>query len=504
MTVLAILTLGALTLFTSLLHSAIVAQRQAAASSLATNQMEYLKSLPYDHLAVAGGPIVSTTTIPASFTKKIQGITYTVTTSVSYADDAYDGCGSYPNDTLKQKYCRNYPPPSDAPATDNNPGDYKDVRVAVTDPSGTQLASLDTQVAALVAETASNTGALFVNVVDDSGQPVSGATVHVVNGAINPAVDVTDTTDQNGLSIFYDLPPSTTGYNYTITGSKSGYSTLTTLKPSGSLQPTYPSQNLIAQNSSYVTLTIKQQGDSSLVIEATDLSGNPLSGAKVYAKGGYKKYTATSDTSYYYDNMSPSDTRPSTDSNGLAAMTGLVPGSYIFCGDLGATGCSIGGTTYYLAAAVPYGGNNSLQPINVPIYDPSNPPTTTYGYNGTDYLQKVRLMLTTDSSFPRVATLAPYDVSTSGGTLSNFNFTITGSNLPCSSSAGSCSTNVKFVQGGTTFTASCTGSSSGVELDCTVNLTGATVGTAQLVVSVGSKALTLPVSPLQGGLSVTP
>ncbi len=501
LTVLAIIGLGAFSLFTSLLHSAIVAQRQAVASSLANNQMEYLKSLPYDHLAVTGGAIVSTTTIPPSFTKKVQGVTYTVTTSITYADDAYDGCGSYPSQALKQKYCRNYPPPSGAPSTDSNPGDYKDANVTVTDPSGTSLASLDTQISALVAETASNTGALFVNVIDDSGQPVSGATVNVVNGSVSPAVNASDTTDQNGLAIFYDLPPSTTGYHYQITGSKSGYSTLATIAPSGTLQPTYPSQNLIAQSSSYVTLTLKLQGTDSLVLETTDTDGNPLGGAKVYVKGGYKKYTATDDTSYYYDDMSPSDNRPTTDAGGMAALTGLVPGSYTFCGDSGDTGCSIGGTTYYLAAAVPYGGNNSLQPITVPIDDPSNPPSTTYNYNSVNYLQKVRLMLTTDPSFPRVASLSPSDASLSGGTIANFAFTIKGSNLPCGSSPGSCSTTVKFVQGGTDFVASCTGSSSGVELDCTVDLTGAALGTAQLIVSQGGHVLTLPTTPM-GGLNV--
>lgn len=502
--VLAILSLGAFTLFTSLLHSAIVAQRQAVATSLATSQMEYLKTLPYDHLAIAGGPIVSTTTIPATFTKKIQNVTYTVTTSISYADDAYDGCGSYPNQALKQQYCRNYPPPTGTPSVDNNPGDYKDVSVSVTDPSGTRLASVDTQIAALVAETASNTGALFVNVVDDSGQPVVGATVNVTNTSTTPAVNVTDTTDQNGIVIFYDLPPSTTNYKYQIAGSKSGYSSLTTIVPSGTLQPTYPSQNLIAQSSSYVTLTLKQQGTPSLLVETTDTAGNPLPNVKVYIKGGYKKYTATSDTSYYYDNMSPSDVRPTTDASGLAALSNLVPGSYVFCGDAGATNCKIGNTTYYLAAAVPYGGNNTLQPINVPTYDPSNPPTTTYAYNGGNYLQKVRLMLTTNSNFPRVSTLSPSDVSASGGTVSNFAFTVKGTNLPCSSSPASCSTSVKFVQGSSTYTASCTGSSAGTQLNCTVNLNGAVVGTAQIIISAGGNALSLPTDPLQGGLDVTP
>ena len=78
--------------------------------------MEYLKSLPYDSLAVAGGSIYTTgPTLPASFTKTLNGVTYTVKTSISYVDDAYDGCGSYTTQALKELYCRNSPPPSGAP-----------------------------------------------------------------------------------------------------------------------------------------------------------------------------------------------------------------------------------------------------------------------------------------------------------------------------------------------------------------------------------------------------
>ena len=505
--VLAILSLASFDLFTSLLHSAIVATRQAVASTLATNQMEYLKSLAYDNLAVTGGPIVSSTTIPATITKKVNGDTYKITTSISYADDAYDGCGSYPTQALKQQYCFNYPPPSGAPAVDTNPADYKDVNVKVTDVSGLTLAQLDTHIAALVAETASNTGALFVQVDDDSGDPISGATVSVTNSSVSPAVNVSDTTDENGLVIFYDLPPSTSGYQYVINASDSGYSSLATIAPSGSLQPTYSSQNLIAQSSSYVTLTLKPMAADSLVIETTNTSGAALPNAKIYVKGGYKKYTSSTDTSYYYDTLSPTDTRPVTDSTGLTSLNNLVPGSYFFCGDAGATSCSVGGTTYYLAAAVPYGGSNPLQPINVPSYDSSNPPSTTYTYGAnTDYLQKVRLMLTTSSTFPRVASITPYDGSLSGGTLSSFSFSLTGTNIPCSSTASSCSTHVSFIQGSNTYTAACTGvaGNSTQTLNCSVNLSSASAGNTQMVVQVGSNTLTLPAAPMLGGIIVEP
>lgn len=502
--VVASLSLGAFSLFTALLHSAITAQRQAVASTLATNQMEYLKSLPYDSLAVAGGAIYATTTIPATITKKVDGQTYTVTSAISYADDAYDGCGSYPNPTLKQKYCRNYPPPSGAPSQDTNPADYKDINVSVTDTSQSNLATLDTQVASLVAETNSNTGALFVNIVDDSGNPVVGATISATNSVTSPAVNVSDTSDANGLVIFYDLPPSASGYNYKIAASNSNYTALATIAPSGSLQPTYSSQNLLAQSSSYVTLTLKPVGTNSLVIETTGVTGSPLPGAKIYLKGGYKKYTATTDTSYYYDTLSPSDIRPLTDASGLAALTNLVPGPYVFCGDVGATSCAVGSTTYYLAAAVPYGGSNPLAPISVPTYDASSPPATTYTYGSTAYLQKVRLMLTTSSSFPRVSGITPAQGSLASGTLSDLSFSVTGVNLPCSATAGSCSTTVKFLQGSNTYTATCTGSSGGVQLTCTINLTGVAAGGTQLVIISGGNTLTLPAGPLLGGFIVTP
>ena len=500
LTVLAVVAFSLTGLFTSLVHSAVIAKEKAVATTLATNQMEYLKSLPYDNLAVAGGSIYTSNPLPASSTQTINGIKYTIKTSVSYIDDAYDGCGSYPTQALKQTYCRNYPPPSGAPATDTNPADYKIVDVAVFNPGSTQLAEVDTQISARVAETASTTGALFVSVVDNNGAPIPGATVGVVNSVTGP-VNVADNTDENGIAIFYGLPPDSQT-RYVVTASKSGYSTLYTINISGVLQPTYSNQKILTQQSSYVTLVLKLQGSNSLLMETTDANGSALPGVSVYLKGGYKSYTSSTDTTYYYDNLSPTDIRPKTDANGLAAVQNLVPGTYIFCSDAGDSGCTINGSKYYLVAAIPYGGNNSLNPIVVPTYDPNNPPATTYSYNGQNYLQKVRLMLSSNANLPRVFTLSPDDASLSGGALGNFQFTITGQKLSCGTGNG-CSSSVKFVQNSKNYTASCSGGSSGIQLNCTVNLTGISGGNAQLVVGTSSGTLNLPFSPQIGGLSVT-
>jgi len=472
-------------LFVSLVHSTIIAKRRDTALTLATNQMEYLKSLPYDSLIVQS---------PTTANKTINGVKYTITTTIKYVDDAYDGCGAgYNAQTPIAVYCRNYPPPSGAPATDLNPADYKIAHVSVTDNSGANLASVDTEIAARVSETASTTGALFVHVVDASGAPVSGATVTVTNTTVTPNVNKSDSSDANGTVIFYGLTPDS-GNDYIITATKSGYSSLSTIGASGSLQPTYANQKILSQQSSTVTLTIAPMGANSLLLETTDVSGNPLANVKVYAKGGYKKYVATSDTSYYFDNMSGSDTRPTTDASGLAAISNLVPiNKYIFCGDNGDVNCKIGATTYYLAAAVPYTGLNSLAPITVPTYDASNPPGTVFTYNGNDYLQKVRLMLTTNANFPRVFKMDPYQISLSGtSNLSSLIVTLTGYNLTSASA--------KLTQGSTVYSGSaCSGTTT--QLQCTFNLTGITNGTAQLSVTNASGTLTLPVNPL-GGFNV--
>lgn len=507
MVVFAIAAISFFGLYNSLIRSTIVAKREAVALTLATNQMEYLKSLPYDNLIVIGGSIPGTGYIQPTSTQTINGVKYTVTTSINYVDDAADHCANiYATTTDKLRKCRGST--TSTPTDDNNGADYKIAHVLVTDPTGAHLAETDTEIAAKVAEAASTQGALIVNVIDESGNPLPGATVTVVNNTVIPTINLSGTTDIFGSVTFFNMPPDS-GTDYVITASKSGYSTLTTINKAGSLQPTYPNQKMLAQQGSYSTLRLYPQGVNSLLIEAVDTNGNHVANLSVAVKGGYKKYTDPSDTSYCFDTtatscsaaMTPSTT-VTTGGDGMATLSNLVPGGYIFCGDDGSSGCKVGSTTYYLVSALPYGGTNSLSPITVPTYFASSPPSTTYPYNGQPYLQEVRLIVSSSANFPRVFSLNPYEVSKSAGTINNFSFTITGQMLSCGNGLG-CSSNVKFVQGANTYTANCTGGSGGDVLNCTVDLTGISTGTAQLVVGTNNGTIALPTTPL-GGLNVTP
>lgn len=489
---LAALTISFFGLFISLVNSTVVAKRKAAANALAINQMEYLKSLPYDALAVQGGSIITASPIPAVLEKKVNNAWYKVKTSISYVDDAYDGCGPYPNLETKKKYCRNYPPPSSAPATDTNPADYKDLNVTVTDRGGKRLAFVDTQVSARVAETASATGALFVSIYDPSGTGVSGATVSVKNTTTSPVVQVSDDTDGNGMAIFYGLPPDP-GQDYVISVSKDGYSSLTTLGRNWSAPiPMYPNQRIVSQQASNVSLIIAPLATHSLVVETTDTSGTPLGGVSVHIKGGYKMYASDSNTMYYYDNMAPNDIRPITNAAGLVGVNELAPvGKYIFCGDDGAGGCKVGWTSYYLAAALPYSGTKSLQPITIPIADPATPPA--YTHEGNAYQQKVRLMLTTNSNYPRVFEITPDYVNKSTN-LSNVKIVISGKNLSGATMG---------LKQGTIVLTPKTCSRSDTSLNCNFDMTSLQEGDVEVSVTNGSGTLTLPVTPL-GGMHVRP
>jgi prepilin-type N-terminal cleavage/methylation domain-containing protein len=498
MVIIATLIVSAASTYIALQSSAALARHKSIGTELATNKIEGLKALPYDNLAVAGGAIYHPSPLPASETKSINGYTYTIKTSINYIDDAYDGCGNYANATIKQALCRNYPPPSGAPGTDLNPADYKIANVKVFGYNNKKFAELDTQIAARVAETDSTTGALSVSIMDDSGNPISGATVQASNNTISPNVLVTDSTDANGNAIFYGLPPDS-NTDYIISASKNGYSSLTTISSSGSLSATYPSQAVFSQTGSNVTLVLKPMTTNSLIVSTVDTDGNPLSGMKVAIKGGYKKYQDLTNSEYYFNNQSPSDIRQTSDSGGLIYLQNMVPGEYIFCGDSGNSGCNIGGTNYIVAAAVANQSDHSFNPMSVPSFLSGGPL-----YSG--YSQLIRLILTTSTTMPTIKTITPSQVDQAN--VSNFHFMLEGTNLTCYAQGSGCPTTVKLrEQGGPTITATnCYDdeNTSGIKMECDIDLSSMTAGMKYLELSNGGGILSIPFwADAKGGVGVS-
>lgn len=178
MAILVSLSVAVLGAYTILVSSAGLAKMKSAGLGLATQQLEYLRSLPYDYLAVQGGSINSSgPKIPGTKQLSSGNYTFVVTTTIQYADDAYDGCLGYP---AAQSYlCRNGPPKTGT-AVDSNPRDYKLADVVVREKkSNREVARVSTQIAARVAETAGNTGALLVTVTDSIGQAIEIGRAHV-------------------------------------------------------------------------------------------------------------------------------------------------------------------------------------------------------------------------------------------------------------------------------------------------------------------------------------
>jgi len=185
------------------LSISVVAHSKAriGATSVAQEQMEMIRSFPYDNVGTDGG-------IPAGDIEQIQiislnDINYTRRTLIQYVDDPKDGEGVEDENGIN--------------------ADYKRVKVEVVwsvRGIGKSL-SFVTDIMPPGIESVSGGGTLILNVFDSSGFPVSGADVHIENNTLIPAVSVDVSTNEEGKVIF---PGSPSANDYEITVSKFGYS----------------------------------------------------------------------------------------------------------------------------------------------------------------------------------------------------------------------------------------------------------------------------------------
>jgi hypothetical protein len=207
----------------SLLLSTLV-KDESTATAIANNQMEYIRSLPYNSVGTVGG--IPSGPVPQNATTTEDGTAYGVRTFIDYYDDPADGVGSADTNGITT--------------------DYKHIKVTVSYTIHNTLRSitLASTYAPPGVETTLNGGTLQINVVNAEGAPLERATVTVTNASTTPAVNLT--TFSNSLGIV-SLPGAATSTQYAVTVTEPGYSTAQTYARDGTNQNPNPGYFTVVQ-----------------------------------------------------------------------------------------------------------------------------------------------------------------------------------------------------------------------------------------------------------------
>ncbi|MFA5001061.1 MAG: prepilin-type N-terminal cleavage/methylation domain-containing protein [Candidatus Paceibacterota bacterium] len=247
----AVLALGIYQAFLGVSSLTLSAKAKAGAISLANEQIEIARNLPYSSVGILGGwPAGS---LPYERLATTSGMVFKITTTVRNLDDSFDGTISgEPNDLT--------------------PADYKLVEVTVSCGSRVcryfQPLTLIAMISPKNLENSSGNGALFVKVFDANGQAVPDANVKVTNIKATTTMVVQDTTNNEEIFQLVDTPPGEFAYRVEV--SKAGYSSARTyaLGEAGLTNPTSPDATVLAGQLTSLSLIIDRL--SNLALEAVD------------------------------------------------------------------------------------------------------------------------------------------------------------------------------------------------------------------------------------------
>ncbi|MEI8248913.1 MAG: prepilin-type N-terminal cleavage/methylation domain-containing protein [Candidatus Taylorbacteria bacterium] len=168
-------------------------------------------------------------------------------------------------------------------------------------------------------QSAANGGALVIQVLNASGQPVSDATVTVQSIATSSITD-TDVTNESGLLNIIGVSPGTDMYRITVT--KSGYSTDRTYAKNSTAGPTpnNPDANVLDQQVTSTSFSIDQL--SSLQVSSISPTCTPV-GSIHFSLAGSKTLAQTPSTILKY----PS-TAFVTDGTGMRTLSSMEWDTY--------------------------------------------------------------------------------------------------------------------------------------------------------------------------------
>lgn len=257
----AMISLSLYTLFTLGIKIVNEDKARIGARVVAEQKMEIIKSLAYDNVGVVGGAPAGD--LLPSETITMNSVRYTVTTDIHYNDDAYDAVA--PTDTVN--------------------ADYKKVRIQVYWES--QFATLPIVLVCDIVpsgrESAVSGGTLALSVFDSASNPISGATIQVVNDEVFPPVNLTSGTNAEGL---LNLPGVAAGtQSYQISVSKAGYAAAQTYSVDPSTNPNPNPAHLSVGEAAITDKVFIIDKLADLTINAQTESGDPISGFNFTLQG---------------------------------------------------------------------------------------------------------------------------------------------------------------------------------------------------------------------------
>lgn len=318
----AILISGILGVTQILNRSVKLAREKTVLASYAANEMEIVRNLPYSQVGtINGNPTGNLPDFTNAQTVTLENVPYKVYYEVTYTDDPADG-------TILL-------------STDVAPNDYKQVNMYVQNTITQVVTQFVTTAAPKGLEGLNNAGALLIKVFDSQGQPVSGASVHIENVALNPDIILDRTSDGTGQWAEVGLPASVSSYHIVVT--KAGYSTDQTEPISvANPNPTKPDATIVNGTVTQVSFAIDLL--SNLTIKTLNTVCAPLSGIGVNIRGA--KIIGTAPTVYKYNSDFTSN------GSGLISLSNIEWDTY--------TPTLLTGQSYIVY------GTNPIQTITVP------------------------------------------------------------------------------------------------------------------------------------------
>lgn len=188
-------------------------REEIVTASLADQYLEIARNLPYSQIGtINGNPNGNLPDLPNAVNYNFDGIIYQIYYVVNYFDDPSDG-------TILS-------------GTDFAPNDYKQVKLYIKNITTNRISNFLTNIAPKGLEGIASGGALFIQVIDAVGNPVSGASINITNTSVNQNVNLTRLSDSNGNWIEVGLPNSANSYHIVVT--KNNYSTDQTYPINGS------------------------------------------------------------------------------------------------------------------------------------------------------------------------------------------------------------------------------------------------------------------------------